>query len=323
MSSDSVMLVVLPLFHIIGVASVLLALSSGSTLIVGNDASLDSIRQLVTAHHVTNITLVSSILEALATQHGDGLETLQTISYGGAPMSEPLLRTLLTVIDCRLVQIYGLTETTGALTALLPEDHDFEPGDEKAAGRLRSCGRKRPGVELRIVDPGSGAVQDVGLTGEIQARTVRLMSGYWAQPEETREAYTTDGWFRTGDIGDVDEDGYLYLRDRLKDMIVSGGENIYPVEIEMVISTHPAVAEVAVVGIPHERWGETPRALVVLHPGMSGDEADIIAFTRDRLAHYKCPTSVEFIDGLPRNAMGKVLRRELREPFWADRTRRI
>jgi acyl-CoA synthetase (AMP-forming)/AMP-acid ligase II len=323
LSSDSTMLVVLPLFHIIGVASVLLALSTRSTLVLGNDASLPSIRQLVAAHRVTNITLVSSILEALATQQGDGLGTLETISYGGAPMSEPLLRNLLTVIDCRLVQIYGLTETTGALTALLPEDHDFAPGDERAAVRLRSCGRTRPGVDLRIVDPASGAVQGVGRAGEIQARTVRLMGGYWAQPDETRDAFTPDGWFRTGDIGDIDSDGYVYLRDRLKDMIVSGGENVFPAEVEIALSAHPAVAEVAVIGIPHARWGETPHALVVLHPGARADESAMIIFTRDSLAHYKCPTSVQFVDQLPRNAMGKVLRRTLREPYWAGRTRRI
>jgi acyl-CoA synthetase (AMP-forming)/AMP-acid ligase II len=323
LSGDSVMLVVLPLFHIIGVASVLLALSAGSTLVVGNDASLPVIRRLVGAHRVTNITLVSSILEALATQTRDGLETLETISYGGAPMSEPLLRMLLTVIDCRLVQIYGLTETTGALTALLPSDHDFAPGDERAAARLRSCGQPRPGVELRIADPQTGAGAGSGQPGEIQARTVRLMSGYWAQPDATREAFTADGWFRTGDIGDFDEDGYLFLRDRLKDMIVSGGENVFPAEVEMALSAHPGVAEVAVIGIPHERWGETPHALVVLRPGAATDEAGLIAFTRGRLAHYKCPTSVQFVPQLPLSATGKVLRRVLREPYWEGRARRI
>jgi acyl-CoA synthetase (AMP-forming)/AMP-acid ligase II len=323
LSGDSVMLVVLPLFHIVGIASVLLALSARSTLVLGNDPSLPSIRALVAAHRVTNITLVSSILEALARQHGDGLETLQTISYGGAPMSEPLLRALLTVVSCRLVQIYGLTETTGALTALLPEDHAFPPGDERAAARLRSCGRARPGVELRIADPRTGAVRGAGQAGEIQARTPRLMSGYRAQPEATREAFSADGWFRTGDIGDFDEDGYLYLRDRLKDMIVSGGENVFPAEAEMALSAHPAVAEVAVIGIPHERWGETPHGLVVLREGSTVSEAELIAFARARLAHYKCPTTVQFVPGLPRNATGKVLRRVLREPYWDGRARRI
>ena len=149
------------------------------------------------------------------------------------------------------------------------------------------------------------------------------MAGYWNQPEATAEVLLPDGWFRTGDVGQVDGDGYLFLLDRLKDTIISGGENIYPAEVEDVLHSHPGVAEVAIIGVPDERWGETPLAVVVRNAGSNVSEADLIAFARTRLAGYKCPSRVEFTDALPRNPTGKVLRRALREPHWAGHERRI
>ena len=149
------------------------------------------------------------------------------------------------------------------------------------------------------------------------------MVGYWGLPEATSRTLDADGWLRSGDAGYLDEDGYLYISDRIKDMIISGAENIYPAEVENVIHDHPAVADVAVIGVPDEKWGEAVKAIVVLHPGTAVDASSIIDFARSRMAHFKAPKSVDFIDALPRNAAGKILRRELREPYWMGRERRV
>jgi long-chain acyl-CoA synthetase len=206
----------------------------------------------------------------------------------------------------------------------MPADHD--PNGPRA-GLLRSAGRPADHVELRIVDSATGAVLPVGQVGEVWTRSDQNMLGYWNKPEETARVLSEDGWFRTGDAGWIDDEGYLFLHDRIKDMIVSGGENVYPAEVENALLAHPAVSDAAVIGVPDERWGETVKAVVVRSPDASTDdeglERDIIAATRSRLAHYKCPTSIDFIDALPRNPSGKVLKRELRQPYWQDRERNI
>jgi len=193
-----------------------------------------------------------------------------------------------------------------------PADHD---PDGPRADLLRSIGRTLPWVELRVIDPNSLQDTEQGKVGEIWLRSRMIMKGYWNKPDSTREVIVEDGWFRTGDAAYQDDKGFIYLFDRFKDMIISGGENIYPAEVENVLHGHPAVHEVGVVGVPHERWGETPMAIVVLHPGKSADAEELIAFARERLAHYKCPTSVKFSTTLPRNASGKLLKRELRRLF--------
>ena len=210
------------------------------------------------------------------------------------------------------MQCYGMTESSGTVIQLDPEDHHT---DGPLADLLRSCGRALPWVEMRVIDPATLDDSPTGKVGEIWLRTRMLMKGYWNKPDATREAITPDGWFRSGDAGYVDAEGYLYLFDRFKDMIVSGGENIYPAEIENVLHAHPAVLEVGVIGAPHDRWIETPVAIVVLKPGCQVDAAELIAFTRERLARYKCPTSIRFAEALPRNASGKMLKRELRRQF--------
>jgi long-chain acyl-CoA synthetase len=202
---------------------------------------------------------------------------------------------------------------------LEPRFHD----PEHRPDLLRSCGRPLPWNEVHVVDPDTGARLPSGQVGEILVRSPQNMLGYWRQEAETSAAITADGYFRTGDAGYFDDEGFLYLHDRIKDMIVSGGENIYPAEIENVIARHRAVADVAVIGVPHERWGETPKALVVPRPGARVDEAELLAFCRAQLAGYKCPTSVDTATQLPRNPAGKLLKRELREPYWSGLTRRI
>jgi long-chain acyl-CoA synthetase len=221
---------------------------------------------------------------------------------------------------CPFIQVYGLTETTGAITQLDAGDHDPEG---PRARLLRSAGRPYPWVEVRIVDPDSGADLPAGQVGELWTRSVQNMKGYWNRPDDTASTLTADGWLKTGDAGFVDAEGYIFLTDRVKDMIISGGENVYPAEVENVLAGHPALLDVAVIGVPHDRWGETVKAIVVRKPGTDPSPAEIIAYAREHLAHFKCPTSVDFAAALPRNPSGKLLKRELREPFWHGRARRI
>jgi len=251
------------------------------------------------------------------------VSSLRTIFYGASPISEDVLVRSMAALRCDFAQVYGLTETTGAITSLMPADHD--PEGPRAA-LLRSAGRPFDHVELRIVDTAGGEPLPVGAVGEVWTRSDQNMLGYWNRPDETASVLSDDGWFRTGDAGWLDADGYLFLHDRIKDMIVSGGENVYPAEVENALLAHPSVADAAVIGVPDDRWGETVKAIVVRVPGTADDAdlaADIIAATRGRLAHYKCPTSVEFVDALPRNPSGKVLKRELRAPYWQGRERNI
>jgi long-chain acyl-CoA synthetase len=242
--------------------------------------------------------------------------------YGASPISETLLRQAMSVMDCAFIQLYGITEHSGCITYLPPADHDPEHRPQL----LRSCGRPLPWVELTVIDPDTLEPVPAGVVGEVAARSTQVMRGYWNQPEATAEAVTEDGWFRTGDAGYLDGDGYLYLHDRIKDMIVSGGENVYPAEIENVLARHPAIADAAVIGVPHERWGETPHAVIVLADGYVLDdelEREIIASGREHLASYKCPRTVEAVGELPRNPAGKVLKRDLRERAWAGHGRRV
>jgi len=188
-------------------------------------------------------------------------------------------------------------------------------------GLLRSCGKPYPWVEMRVVDS-AGEDVPAGQVGELWTRSHQNTIGYWNNPAATAEAITPDGWFRTGDAGYVDADGYIYLHDRVKDMIVTGGENVYPAEVENVLMKHPGVADVAVIGVPDERWGETVKAIVV-PASDTPSEADLIEFARGRLAGYKLPKSVDFAEVLPRNPSGKLLKRELREPYWRGVERRV
>jgi acyl-CoA synthetase (AMP-forming)/AMP-acid ligase II len=198
---------------------------------------------------------------------------------------------------------------------LADEDHRGDPG------LLKACGKPLPGVELRIVDT-EGRTLPAGAVGEIAVRSPTVMKGYWQRPEETAKVMR-DGWYLTGDAGNFDEAGYLFIRDRIKDMVVSGGENVYPTEVEIALRRHAEVTEVAVIGVPDAKWGEAVKAVVVRQPGSELDEAALIAFARDYLAGFKCPKSVDFVEELPKNAAGKVLRRELRQQYWSRHERQV
>ncbi|MEO8114992.1 MAG: AMP-binding protein, partial [Phenylobacterium sp.] len=235
------------------------------------------------------------------------------VAYGASPISEAVLAQATARFGCGFIQFYGMTETTGAGTFLPPAAH---------AGELMcSCGSPWPTLEVRIQDD-EGREVAVGEIGEIAIKGEIVMAGYWNRPEATAQTVSDDGWLRTGDAGFRDADGYFFVHDRVKDMIVSGGENVYPAEVENAILGCPGVADAAVIGVPDERWGEAVKAIVVAAPGGCDPQA-VIAWARQRIASFKAPKSVDFVDALPRNASGKVLRRELRKPYWEGRDRKV
>jgi acyl-CoA synthetase (AMP-forming)/AMP-acid ligase II len=222
------------------------------------------------------------------------------------------------VFGCDFIQVYGLTETTGGITCLPPEDHD--PGGPRAY-LLRSCGTAIANHDVAIYDAETLEPVADGDVGEIWVRGPQIMHGYWKNPQATEDAIRPDGWFRSGDAGYMKE-GYLYIHDRVKDMIISGGENIYPAEIENVLMQHEQIADAAVIGVPSERWGETVKAIVT-RTNDSLTEQAVIEYCRERLAGYKCPTSVDWMETIPRNPSGKILKVELRKPYWAGKDRQV
>ena len=313
--SDSVSLTPLPMFHIGGIGWTFLGLSQGATTILVSEFDAAAVLDLLESARVTNAVFVPTILQMLTAVPGAAqrdYSALRSIAYGASPITTPVLKSALRTFGCPLFGVYGLTETTGGVVQLEPDDHDPDGPREHL---LRSAGRPRPWMELRVVDPLSGREVPTGDVGEVWMRGPNVMAGYANRPEETANALTPDGWLRTGDGGYLDEDGYLFLTDRIKDMIVSGGENVYPVEVEEALSQHPAVAEVTVIGVPDDRWGEAVKALVVSRPGAATSAGDLIDFARERLAGYKLPRSIDFVDALPRTASGKVLKRELRDRY--------
>lgn len=320
---DVVSLVAMPLFHIGGSGWALCAMSRGGRSIILRDVDPALLLHLIETEGITEMFLVPAVLMVLLATPGlagTDLSSLRLVFYGASPISEDVLVKCMAAFGCDFCQVYGMTETTGAITSLPFEDHDPD-GPRRAL--LRSAGKPHESVELRVVDPDSGKDADLGEVGEVWTRSAYNMVGYWAKPEETAATIDTDGWLRTGDAGYFDAEGYLYLHDRIKDMVVSGGENIYPAEVENVLLSHPDVVDAAVIGVPDDKWGETVKAIVVLAPGAALDAAGIIGHCRQNLAHYKCPTSVDAADALPRNPSGKILKRQLRAPYWTGRERAI
>jgi fatty-acyl-CoA synthase len=318
--APDVMLNALPTYHIAGVGVALLTASKGGMSVLYPDFDPAGVIAAIGQHRITHSFLVPAMIQFMLQAPGAATadySSLQGISYGASPISEKVLLDAMRTFKCRFMQVYGLTETTGAITCLPPEDHDPE-GPKREL--LRSAGKPIEGVELRVVDA-AGRDCPEGEVGEVWIRTAQNMKGYWADRKATADAYAGD-WFRSGDAGYL-KGGYLFLHDRLKDMIVSGGENIYPAEVENALMLHPAVADGAVIGVPDEQWGEAVKACVVLKPGASATEAEIVDFTRSRIAHFKCPKSVDFVAAIPRNPTGKILKRVLREPYWKGKTRRV
>ncbi len=314
-------LVAMPAAHIGGTGWGLVGLINGVRNIVTREFNPIEVIELIEKERIAKVFMVPAALQfivRLPRAREIDYSSLSHILYGASPIPLDLLRECMEVFGCGFVQQYGMTETTGTITFLPPEDH--EAGGNQ---RMRSAGIPMPGVEMRIIDA-EGNPLPPNAIGEVCTRSAANMRGYWRNEDATASTVDGDGWLRTGDAGYIDEDGYLFIQDRIKDMIISGAENIYPAEVESAIFGHPAVAEVAVIGVPDETWGESVKAIVVPKAGAEQNAEDIIAFAKSRIAHFKAPKSVDFrAEPLPRNPSGKILRRELREPFWAGKERRV
>jgi acyl-CoA synthetase (AMP-forming)/AMP-acid ligase II len=318
-TEDDVSLVAMPIFHIGGTGWGLLGLYHGARGVIAREFDPTKVLDFIEHAKITKLFMVPAAMQFVVRQpraRSVDFSRLKYMLYGASPIPAALLKECIEVFGCGFVQVYGMTETTGSIVALPPEDH------VEGLERMRSAGKALPGVELAILDH-DGKQLPVGEVGEIATRSGSNMVGYWNLPEATARAIGRDGWLRTGDAGYLDKDGYLYIHDRIKDMIISGGENIYPAEVESAVCDHPDVAETAVIGVPDEVWGEAVKAIVVLKPGKQVTALDIINFVRSRIAAFKAPKTVDFIDALPRNASGKILRRHLRDPYWAGKERQV
>jgi acyl-CoA synthetase (AMP-forming)/AMP-acid ligase II len=318
-TAEDVSLLAMPIFHIGGSGWGLMGLYHGAKGVIARDFDPTKVLDFFEQDGITKLFMVPAAMQFVVRQpraRQVDFSRLKYMLYGASPIPAALLKECIEVFKCGFVQLYGMTETTGAIVALPPEDH------VEGLERMRSAGKALHGVELAILDPNGNRLPP-GEVGEIATRSGSNMTGYWNLPEATARTLSKDGWLRTGDAGYMDKDGYLYIHDRIKDMIISGGENIYPAEVESALCDHPDVAEAAVIGVPDDKWGEAVKAIVVMKPGKSASATDIINFTRERIAGYKTPKSVEFIDALPRNPSGKILRRHLRDPYWADRERQV
>ena len=315
-------LVAMPLFHVGGTCYALFGFFAGVPSTFTREPDPASLLAAFAAG-ATHVFLVPAVVSALLAAGDKAIAAssgLRYLLYGAAPMPLPVLRQALAAWPgLNFVQVYGLTELAGVISALSPQAHR----DVAREDRFSSAGTLLAGAQVRVVDPATGQDAAAGQPGEFWFRSAQRMTGYLNRPDDTAQAITEDGWLRSGDVGHVGDGGFLFVSDRVKDMIITGGENVYSPEVEQAVAEHPAVADVAVIGIPDDHWGETVKAIVVLRPGHQATEQEIIGFARERLAHYKCPHTVEVIDALPRSPSGKVLKRTLRAPFWEGRDRRI
>jgi long-chain acyl-CoA synthetase len=307
---DDAGLIAVPLFHIGGILWLLMAMLAGARSVLLPEFNEHEVFHAIEKRRATKTFLVPAALRALA-HHPDApgvdFSSLRMVLYGASPMPLQLLLECAAAFRCDFAQVYGMTETSGVIAVLDPDVH--RAMDKET---LVATGKPLPGVEIKLRDS-QGRDVPVGEVGEVVVRSVATMAGYWAMPEATREATDDDGWFRTGDAGYFNKEGYLFVCDRVKDMIISGGENIYPAEVESVLTGHPAFSEVAVVGVADDRWGEVPMAFVVARTGERPTAEEIVLWARSRLASYKIPRRITYLDALPRNAAGKILRKDLKE----------
>ncbi|MDP3908581.1 AMP-binding protein [Novosphingobium sp.] len=311
-AADTVLIAV-PIFHVAGFNVVMASLAAGSHVIVHREFEAGEVMATIARDGVTRTFLVPAMINALLHSGSTAdVSSMRSIGYGASPISEAVLTGAQARFGCDFVQYYGMTESAGGGSYLAPQDHH--------GALLRSCGKPWAGLEMAILGPDGLPLPD-GMVGEIAIRGAMLTTGYWRNPEATADAIR-NGWLHTGDAGIRDAAGFYFVQDRVKDMIVSGGENIYPAEVENALAGCPGVVEVAVIGIPSERWGEEVKAIVVTGPEAPSAQA-VIDWARDRIAAYKLPKTVEFIPALPRNASGKVLKRELRAPYWEGRDRSV
>jgi acyl-CoA synthetase (AMP-forming)/AMP-acid ligase II len=316
--SDDSFINALPNFHLLHLGITLQCLYNGVSITIVRQFDPALVLQTITKHQPTLLTLTPTMLQMLL-DHPDAATTdfssLRLTLYAGSPISLGLIKRAISVMPGKFMQFYGSTEAGGASSILRPEEHDLE--DE---AKLQSCGRPLPLIEFRIVDADGNEVAE-GEPGELLIRQPAMTKGYWRQPETTANAFE-NGWYRSGDVVRRDAQGLYYIVDRAKDMIVSGGENIYSAEIENVLSVHPAVAGVAVIGVPDARWGEAVKAIVIAKEG-GADPDELLAWCRERLAAYKVPKSVDFVDSFPLVPSGKISKKDLREVYWGSEGRSV
>jgi long-chain acyl-CoA synthetase len=309
-------LVCMPLFHTGGTGWAVWSMQQGMTLVMVREIDPPKLLDVIVQQRIEVALLVPAVmlfLTELPQARAADFSALKHITYGTAPIAPDLLKRCIEIFKCKLCQIYGLTETSGPFVCLPFEHH--------VAEKLLSCGRLMFGARAKIIGH-EGEVLPPGEIGEICYQGESLMTGYWARPEATADAIR-DGWFHSGDAGYVDENGFIFVKDRIKDMIVSGSENVYPAEIEAVLAAHVDIVECAVIGVPDKKWGETVKAIVVKRDNSALTEDELIEWMRDKVAGFKRPRSVDFVDKLPRNASGKLLKRTLREPYWQGLERRV
>ncbi|MEM9750635.1 MAG: fatty acid--CoA ligase [Pseudomonadota bacterium] len=319
-SPQDVSLIAMPIFHIGGTSWGVTGLANGATGVVMREFDPAKVLDFIDEHRISKLFLVPAAMQFVVNQpraREIDYSQLKYMLYGASPIPLELLKTCIDVFKCGFVQMYGMTETSGTIVVLDPEDHDPN-GNEK----MRSAGKPLEGIEIAILGD-QGEHLPPRTVGEIATRSDMNMTRYWNLPDATAATFTGDGWLRTGDAGYLDEDGYVYIYDRVKDLIISGGENIYPAEVENAIYGHPSVEDVAVVGVPDDKWGEAVKACVVVKDSATLSEDDVIAYARERIAAYKCPKSVDFIEALPRNPSGKILRRQIRAGYWRGTERSV
>lgn len=316
-------LLTIPFFTGFGATRLFLGLYNRSTLVTLRRFQPAQVFEAIERYRIAHLCLVPTMIISLCNSpdiRNYDLSSLRLIGYGGSPVAPSVLNRAMNAFKCDFYQGFGAMEVGGLVAFLAPEDHVLD-GSELKEKRLLSTGREAQYAEIRLVDDQGHDVAPNEL-GELIVKTDSAISGYWKMPEQTAETIR-DGWVYTGDVAYRDEDGYLYVADRKKEMIVSGGMNIYPAEIETVLYTHPAVAQVAVIGVPDEHWGEAVKAVIELKQGARATEEQIIDYCRERLASYKKPKSVDFVERLPISSSGKVAKRELRERYWQGRKRRV
>jgi acyl-CoA synthetase (AMP-forming)/AMP-acid ligase II len=316
-------LIVAPLYHAAAALTTFSTVQAGGTLFIQEDFDPVEVVRALSEEDIVAAMLVPAMIQFCLVAVPDirerNYDKLGLIIYGASPIAEQVLRDAIDVFDCDFIQGYGMTETTAVVCYLMPDIHRRALAGEPHL--LLAAGRAVLGTDVRIVDEDDNPVPN-GTIGEICGRGPQLMTGYWNLPEAT-EAALKGGWMHTGDAGIMDDEGFLFIQDRVKDMIVSGGENVYPREIEDVLYQFPGVAEAAVIGVPSEQWGEEVKAVIVRKADADFSAAEILAFCKGKLGGYKCPRSVDFIDAIPRNPSGKVLKKDLREPYWQGHGRRV
>lgn len=315
-----VSLMAMPLAHIGGIGWWNLGLCNVCTNVIAREFNPAQVLDFVEKDGISKMFMVPAALQIVVQDpraRTIDFSRIKHIMYGAAPMPLPLLQEAIEVIGCQFAQCYGMTETTGTIAMLMPEDHVPE-----GSPRMRAAGRAMPGSEIAVFGP-DGAPVPVGEIGEVAIRSPCNMLRYWNNAEATEKTLRGDGWLLSGDAGYMDEDGYLFIHDRIKDMIITGGENVYPAEVESALHGHPAIREAAVIGVPDPKWGEAVKAVVTARPGARIDPAEVIDWMHGRLAAFKVPKSVDVIEVMPRNASGKLLKRDLRAPYWEGRDRQV